>query len=135
MISMGTIAEDVVDNLGLCYIANSSIHGYGLFADRDIDKGVVLGSLDGQLIPWRLHRKYNLTLEWNAIDKDTLLVRAYRTKYSYINHQSVPNLVLLYDPLRVVALKRISKGEEMTLDYRKEPLPPEYIESKGKFYL
>lgn len=134
MISDSTI-KDVVDNLKLCHIENSHIHGYGLFSDACIDSGVVLGLLDGQLIPWELHQKYDLTLEWNAIDKNTLLVRPYRTKYSYINHHRSPNLVLLYDPLRIVALKSISEGEELTLDYRKEPLPDEYIESKGKFYL
>lgn len=130
-----TTSEDVVDNLKFCQVEISSIHGYGIFADRDIDEGVVLGSLDGQLIPWRLHSKFRLTLEWNAIDEDTLLVRPYRTKYSYINHQRAPNLLLLHDPLRVVTLRCISKGDEMTLDYRKEPLSPEYIESEGKYYL
>jgi len=132
---MKILPEDVIDNIKLSYIKESPIHGYGLFAEQEIDEGVVLGVLDGQIIPWKLHSKYHLTLEWNAIDADTLLVRPYRTKYSYINHQCESNLILMRDPLRVVTLRRISKGEEMTLDYRNEPLSPEYIESSGKFYL
>ncbi|MFW8590893.1 hypothetical protein ACOI22_08840 [Glaciecola sp. 2405UD65-10] len=33
------------------------------------------------------HHKYDLTLELNAIAEGILLVRPYRTRYSYINHQ------------------------------------------------
>lgn len=127
--------EDIIDNLKFSYIRESKIHGYGLFADREIGEGVILGFLDGQSIPWSLHSKYHLTLEWNAIDEETLLVRPYRTKYSYINHQRSPNLLILHEPLRVVTLRSIQKSEELTLDYRKESLPQEYIESKGKYYL
>lgn len=132
---METIPEDVIDNLRFCKIKQSMIHGFGLFAVKIIEEGVVLGTLDGQRIPWRLHTKYHLTLEWNAIDEETLLVRPYRTKYSYINHQREPNVLLMHDPLRVVTMRRINDGEELTLDYRKEPLPPKYIETKGKYYL
>lgn len=132
---MESLPRDVVDNLKFSFIGKSTIHGYGLFASQDIEKGVALGILDGQIVPLILHKKYNLTLEWNAIDESTLLVRPYRTKYSYINHQRQPNLVLLHNPLRVATLRKISTGEEITLDYRLEPLSPEYIESAGKHYL
>lgn len=127
--------EDVIDNIKLTYISDSLIHGCGLFAEQDIDEGVILGVLDGQIIPWKMHSKYHLTLEWNAINVETILVRPYRTKYSYINHQRDSNLILTRNPLRVVTLRRIFKGEELTLDYRMEPLAPEYIESNGRFYL
>lgn len=127
--------KDVIDNLRLTRIAKSRIHGNGLFASEDVPAKTVLGELDGQVIPWRLHQKYSLTMEWNALDEKTLLVRPYRTKYSYINHSREPNLVLARNPLRVVTLKYILSGEELTLDYRSEPLPPEYISGEGSLYL
>jgi len=127
--------EDTVDNLKNTYIKKSDIHGYGLYAKKDIDKDQVLGYLDGQVIDWKLHDEYNLTLEWNAIGDNKLLVRPYRTKYSYINHSREANLLIAYDPIRIISKKNIKKDEELVLDYRLEPLSNEYIEKKGKFYL
>lgn len=129
------IPNDVIDNITSTYIAPSFIHGLGLFADLDIDAGVVLGTLDGQQISWDLYTKQELAFEWNAIQPEVLLVRPYRTKYSYINHSRDPNLLLDTNPLRVISKRFIRKGEEVTLDYRCEPLPKEYILKKGKSYL
>lgn len=125
--------EDVIDNLKNTYISKSSIHGNGLFASMNLSQGVILGVLDGQYITWGLHKEYDFTLEWNAITKDLLLVRSYRTKYSFINHSRTPNLIVKYNPIRIETLKNILKDEELTLDYRKEPLPDEYIKNKGSY--
>jgi SET domain-containing protein len=127
--------EDTIDNLKFAYISKSKVHGQGLFSSQAIAKGEVLGYLDGQIIDWELNNKYHLTLEWNSLENNKLLVRPYRTKYSYINHSRTPNLKLFQAPLRVVSIKNISKNEELFLDYREEPLPEEYIEKKGKYYL
>ena len=132
---MSTDIQDVVDNLKFSEIKPSNIHGYGLFATELIAINTLLGTLDGQEIPESLHHKYDLTLEWNAIAEGVLLVRPYRTKYSYINHQRSPNLVIVSSPLRIKALRTINAGEELTLDYRKESLSKAYIESKGYLYL
>lgn len=126
---------DVLDNLKFTHIDKSPIHGNGLFASQPIAAGIVLGQLDGQVVPWLLHQKYRLAFEWNALDEATLLVRPYRTKYSFINHARQPNLMLRGWPLQVVARHDIAEGAELTLDYRDEPLPPEYIKSEGAFYL
>ena len=130
-----TDINDVIDNLTETYINESHIHGNGLFSLHYIKQGFVLGELDGQIVDWELYQKNSLALEWNAITKNTLLVRPYRTKYSYINHSRTPNLVLQKKPLRVIALRDIAKDEELSLDYRNEPLPVEYIERKGRLYL
>lgn len=127
--------EDVINNLKYTIIQPSKIHGNGLFAVNSIPSGTELGELDGQVIPESLHNKLGLTLEWNAIQENVLLVRPYRTKYSYINHSRTPNLKLVGYPLKVVTLTTISEGEELTLDYRKEKLSEEYIDKKGKYYL
>lgn len=127
--------SDAVDNLAFTVIKPSKIHGFGLFATQFIAEGTPLGTLDGQIIPESLHNKFELTYEWNAIEIGTLLVRPYRTKYSYINHHRTPNLVLIGLPIVVTALNDIKKGQELTLDYRKESLSQNYIETKGKYYL
>ncbi|GAB6071037.1 hypothetical protein JCM30760_21340 [Thiomicrorhabdus hydrogeniphila] len=127
--------KDIINNLALTKISKSSIHGNGLFASEFIPKGFILGELDGQLINWDLHKNYELTFEWNAITNSEILVRPYRTDYSFINHSRKPNLTLKYNPLRVISNKDILKGDELTLDYRLEPLPNEYIENIGKDYL
>lgn len=125
--------EDVIDNLINSYISESNIHGNGLFASENIKEDTTLGTLDGQYIDWDLHKEYDFTLEWNAIAKNQLLVRPYRTKYSFINHSRTPNLEIRYNPIRIVSLTNITKGEELTLDYRKEPLPDDYIQNKGSY--
>lgn len=126
---------DVIDNIAFTTIRQSKIHGLGLFAENKIAAGQLLGYLDGQEVPWSLHQKYNLTCEWNALTNELLLVRPYRTKYSFINHSRQPNVKIEYQPLRVVAIQNIDPDEELTLDYRREPLPEDYINNHGQSYL
>lgn len=127
--------NDVIDNLINTYIDTSQIHGLGLFAKIELKKGDILGLLDGQIVDWELQTKYSLSYEWNAISDNKLLVRPYRTKYSYINHSRQPNLLILYNPIRVVADEDIPKNTELSLDYRSESLNKEYLENQGKQYL
>jgi len=138
----------IIDNIKFSCIDVSPIHGFGLFAEADITRGTVLGFLDGQVMAWDAYDalaaelkesmgnyKDYVFMEWNALDTRTLLVRPFRTKYSYINHSPEPNLELIYDPIRVAAKSDIKKGEELLLDYSKEPLKEEYLEGHGKTYL
>lgn len=137
----------VIDNIRSGRIAPSPTHGNGLFAVRPISAGEILGVLDGQVMNWDAYdqlvahlndtmtRSPELFLEWNCLSPDTLLVRPFRTKYSFINHSRTPNVALAPFPLRVVALRDIAAGEEYLLDYRQEPLRPEYLEGHGKTYL
>ena len=127
--------KDVIDNIKFSKIAESKIHGKGLFATQKIKKNTKLGYLDGQVVSWKFHKKYQNEVEWNALDEETLMVRSYRTKYSFINHSKTPNLEIKYFPLRIETIEDIEPNEELTLDYRKEKLPLEYIEKKGKHYL
>lgn len=134
----------VLDNISFSEIKPSKIHGRGLFATCDILEGTLLGVLDGQVIPWDRYDEIRaqvgecspvLFFEWNCLSETTLLVRPFRTKYSFINHSRTPNLTLVRNPLRIMATKPIKKGEEFTLDYREEPLRKEYLEGRGKTYL
>lgn len=139
--------ELVIDNITVGRIASSTVHGRGLFATEDIAEGQILGVLDGQVMDWDFYdeviKARNLDqvlteaffMEWNALSPTTLLVRPFRTKYSFINHSREPNVMLVHYPLRVVAKQPITQGEEFLLDYREEPLRKEYLEGHGSTYL
>jgi SET domain-containing protein len=140
----------IIDNIPYGEIRTSPTHGYGLFSKKKIYKDEIICILDGQVIQWDRYESIKdalsnlisnkeaesfLFTEWNALDEKTLLARTIRTKYSFINHSRDANLVIKYNPVRVVSRVDIEKGTEMLLDYRKEPLRKEYIEGHGRSYL
>jgi len=91
------------------YVKTSGIHGKGLFAGKTIKVGEVIGRI-----------KYNPTDEdgphvlW--VNDQGILVES---DLKYINHSARPNACYC-DDLDVVALKKISKDEEITHDYGEE---------------
>ena len=142
------VKKVVIDNIPFSHIASSNIHGFGLFAEEAIKKGSIVGLLDGQVMNWdkyddlKAYLKDSFSsyqnyifMEWNALDKKTLLVRPFRTKYSFINHSYKPNLKVVANPLRLVCLRDINVGEEFLLDYTDEPLREEYLKGHGETYL
>ena len=48
--------KHIIDNIPVGRIAQSKIHGYGLFAISDIAQGTMLAKLDGQKIAWDLYQ-------------------------------------------------------------------------------
>lgn len=124
-----------IDNIDGTEIKDSMIHGRGLFATQTIAAGTVLCLLDGQRVPFNVYVKNERAFEWNALEGDVLIVRPYRTKYGFINHSRTPNTCVAYNPLRVESLAVIHENQEITLDYRKEPLPKKYLQGHGKSYL
>ena len=140
------INERIIDNIRNTYIDISSIHGFGLFVKKAIPAGTVLCELDGQKMDWNHYEKLRkiinlgeyqdyIFMEWNALDPKTLLVRAFRTKYSYINHSKTPNVEVKYNPTRIEAVKDIGEHDELTIDYSKEPLSEEYKADKEKSFI
>ena len=88
------------------YVKESGIHGKGLFAAREINRGEVIGTVsynpieeDGPYVLW--------------IDDQGILVEC---DLKYINHSNEPNACYC-DDLDVVALKDINQDEEITHDY------------------
>ena len=131
---------DIIDNIPNTRIAESDIHGKGLFSMASIPTSAILAVLDGQLIPLSKQHLVSTDIcaahcEWNAVSKDILLVRALRTKYSFINHSHNPNLRLEYNPLRIVVSRDLNTGDELTLDYNKEPLPEQYLKLHSNHFL
>ena len=94
------------DNAELC-VANSPIHGKGLFAMDPIKEGDILGVIKG--IRTNDDGTYVL---WVAEDHAVRIL----CKFKYINHSQAPNVVL-YDTLEVCALRDIMPGEEIFHDY------------------
>ena len=89
------------------YIAESQIHGQGLFASQDIKQGEVIGVVEGE--PTKDDGDHVLWISDNEGIHVTCDLR-------YINHAEEPN-VCYYDSLEVVALRDIKQGEEFTHFY------------------
>jgi hypothetical protein len=139
---------NIVNNINHSCIADSTVHGKGLFCSSTVRNGEILGVLDGQIISTASYEsikdsitiesediKSSLFMEWNVLNKETLLVRAFRTKYSFINHSRTPNLKLVCYPIKVIATRDIKVGEEFLLDYREGLLSEDYLQGHGKSYL
>ena len=135
----GSRLKFVVDNIPDTEIRPSTVHGNGLFALRDFAAGEVIATLDGQVVNWPSYERIksmlpygddndDLFMEWNALSADTLLIRPFRTKYSFINHGRVPNIQRIDGPLRLVTTTAIAAHTELFIDYRDEPLSPEYLQ-------
>ena len=130
---------NVVDNIEGTRISSSSIHGYGLFAERVIERGVMLAELDGQIVSYDLNFRAKNFMEWNALTGDRILVRPYRTKYSFINHSRDPNCRVRVDCHKAIVILEsttdIPPGAELLLDYRNEALPESYVCGEEGAYL
>jgi SET domain-containing protein len=91
----------------LTYVANSPIHGKGLFAKTIIKKDTVIGHLEGE------HTTQDgIYVLW--IDHENGIEVCCDLKY--INHSEEPN-ACYYDDKTVVALRDIAQGEEITHNY------------------
>lgn len=131
-------APAVLDNIAHTRIAASPIHGLGLFCVDPIPAGSLLALLDGQVVPWSTYTTTPLCDEWNALPGERLLVRPYRTRYSFINHSRTPNAAVTPLPtgqVRLETVRDVNAGDEITLDYRREPLPAEYVANHGRTFL
>lgn len=146
MMTLDEIKKITLDNIDDTEIRESKIHGYGLFALRNFRAGETICALDGQVIPWSRYEELENELksklgelsdyffmEWNCIRPDALLVRPFRTKYSYINHSCKSrNLKLkkIRDGCVLIFVEEdIAEGEEMLINYNDEPLSDDYIKN------
>jgi len=121
-------SNDCVETIADARRAPSAAHGTGLFSTRKRPPGELVCLLDGQSVSLDQFPEV-LDLEWNALSDRVLLVRPLRTSYGYINHSDTPNLAIEPSGLRVITLRAIEAGEELTLDYFAPPLPPEFLDS------
>lgn len=118
-----------IETIAGAELAESPIQGRGMFARRTWATGEVLCRLDGQVVDVTRHPAVIDTLEWNALTPELLLVRALRTSYGFINHSSRPNMRIDEDGRTMRACRPIAPGEELTMDYFAQPVPPAYLAS------
>ena len=109
-------------------LAQSPIHGFGVFAVAPISKGTPV---------WRFTTGLDMEFAPDIVDTLPEHVRAFFSHYGYldrnmkrivlcfddarfVNHSDTPNIVTDYaqDPYGLdVALRDIAAGEELTMDY------------------
>ncbi|MGM5488847.1 MAG: SET domain-containing protein [Nanobdellota archaeon] len=96
-------------------INKSGIEGHGLFANQDINKGDCIGTVEGPLVP-DTQQSYDTYGEdhLHPISLTHAIVNQSLTRYT--NHSCEPNAGLK-DGLSLVAMRDITKGEEITIDY------------------
>jgi len=105
------------------YFSKSKIDGRGVFTKQPFTKGQTIFILKGDR-----HVKKNITKKdvfdnpnWVGIDKDTWVDP--RGFFQYINHSCDPNMGIR-GKVTFVALKKITKGEELTFDYSLTEVDP-----------
>ena len=91
--------------MSLTHVNDSSIDGFGLFANSDIDSGCTVIRFEGiRAIRWSKH-----LIELNGMYIEVT------NPAKYVNHSLDPNTVVIDDML--VATRLIMKDEEITFDY------------------
>jgi len=106
------------DTNSLCFVADSPVHGRGLFARQHIQSGTWIGHYDGpQTQENGMHVLWvesgqdgDGQDEWIGYDGDNEL--------RFLNHAARPNGEM--DGLDLYAIRDIRKGEEITFDYGEE---------------
>ena len=93
------------------YVADSGIHGKGLFAAKKIKEGDMLG-----VLTCKKTKKEGPHVLWVENGKNKYDLYKVTCDFKYINHSSKPN-VAYYDDLTVVALRDIKPDEELTHYY------------------
>ena len=90
-------------------VQESPLHGRGVFANQDIEKGTLMGTFTGRVLQNPQDYTHILIVEG---DKNLLV----RNRLKYLNHDKNPNAEIDGE-LGVYAARNISAGEEVTIDY------------------
>jgi len=97
----------------LFYVADSAIHGKGLFARVPLPAECYLGQYDGPTT-----RTNGMHVLWVQEASGEWIGRDGRNLLRYINHAIPPNTE--FDGFDLYALRDIAAGEEITIDYGDE---------------
>lgn len=100
----------------LCYVAESPIHGRGLFARHDIPAGTWIGHYTGPIT-----KENGMHVLWVEADGDSAeewIGYDGTNELRFMNHAAAPNGEM--DGLDLYASRRIRANEEITIDYGEE---------------
>jgi uncharacterized protein len=116
--SRATIVGSIMPPLAGLRVVRSSIHGYGVLATRDFAPGDVIADVDGVL-----RREDDLTDDTYCLWMDDGIYLDMVDQTRWINHSCEPNAEIEGEVegdgawARVVAVRPIRAGEEITYDY------------------
>ena len=100
----------------------SNIFGWAPFVIKDIKKGEIIRITGGIVIPKKEIKKYRKMMDFAAdiqIDDNFFLGPSdvkEREDTGLFNHSCNPNVGFL-DSIRIIAIRNIKAGEELTMDY------------------
>jgi hypothetical protein len=103
------------------YVAKSRIEGFGIFAKHNIQKGEIVRVAGGVIIPKSDIKKYaKIILDGAEMQVDNNFYLGPVTndpkERRLLNHSCNPNVGFL-DSIRLVAIRNIKVGEELTVEY------------------
>lgn len=101
------------DSNRLCYMADSDVHGRGLFARCDIPAGTWIGHYDG--VETQENGMHVLWIEAEAGSGEEWIGYDGTNELRFLNHSRHPNGEM--DGLDLYAHRDIEAGEEITFDY------------------
>jgi uncharacterized protein len=121
---------DLIDNAPKCQPGKSAVNGYGLIAAEPVASGEIIIDFSDPAVYrettfdaleyWRLEGG-----KYTGLSEERCLISDQMTKYSLLNHSRNPNAITDFKGQKVVALRDIEAGEEVTVDYRREPVSPQ----------
>jgi SET domain-containing protein len=97
----------------LFYVSDSTIHGKGLFAKRDISKGCYLGTYDGPET-----QENDTYVLWAQNEQGAWIGRDGQNLLRYLNHHYEP--CAEFEGFDLYATADIAAGREITIDYGDE---------------
>jgi hypothetical protein len=95
---------------GIVSVAESAIHGRGVFAAREIASGEYIGTFHGPEA-----QRDGCYVLWVYDENDRPTGRRGRNLLRYLNHERPCNAQ--FEDFDLYALRSIARGEEITIDY------------------
>src|SRR3989338_2082559 len=97
-------------------VKSSTIAGRGIFASKDLKKGDTILIVDGPVIKYPFLPDWRVGMNHLNIGPNMWKIAYRDNPWNFINHSCSPNSGLL-GKTKVVAMSKIKKGQEVTIDY------------------
>ncbi len=108
----------------LFYVADSPIHGKGLYARRTLKPGQYLGFYDGPVV-----EENGTYVLWVEEEEDFWIGRDGKNLLRYLNHSDTP--CAEFDGFELYALETIRPHQEVTIDYGEDFDPDDCDDQPG----